>query len=121
MLEVGLEQEPAFEHFFYAISGELKKFEKDSKAVGMASRLGVEFLRIQSRVSPRHLLGVVDLGSRVVVEYFNHSTTPVASFEFALELFREAMELSKIQWNVESSWSDITLPLQGGFGRRSVS
>jgi len=51
----------------------------------------------------------------VVVEYFNHSTTvtPVASFEFALELFREAMELSKIQcqWNVESSWSDITLPV----------
>jgi len=102
MLEVGLEQEPAFEHLLYAISGELKKFEKDSKAVGMASRLGLEFLRIQSRGSPRHLLGVVDLGSRVVVEYFNHSTTPVASFEFALELFREAMELSKIQsWLLE--------------------
>ena len=102
MLEVGLEKEPAFEHLLCAVLGELKNFEKDSEAVGMASRLGMEFLRFQSRGSPRHLLGVVELGFRVVVEYFNRATKPVAPFEFTLELFREAMELSKTQfWLLE--------------------
>lgn len=93
LLETHLEDEVAFESLLYNIAGELKGYEKDDAAIALAFSLLIEYLRKQSRGSPRHLLAVIELGTTSVIEYM-YRFKQTSLFEFALELFREATALA---------------------------
>ena len=101
MLRVRLEPGSPFDDLAYQIAGHLRESEKDKEAVGSALRLIQEFLRVQERGTPKHFLGVIELGCSCIIEYFGHPVHPPL-FAFALELFREAMSLSGVDsWPVQ--------------------
>lgn len=101
-----LEKEPGHAQFTYQLASNLCNLEKDHQALNIASRLLSEFLRIQQRGAIKWLMAMVELAKSHLLAFLHAGRKGrMTALVFAFELFREAIESSKMLIESYGSWS----------------
>ena len=92
MLMLRLDQEPAYEYWLSRIANKLRTYEKDITDLDNAGQLLKEFLRVQTRGSPRHFFAIMELAFTFMLESL-HKEGRLTLVVASLELFREGFGL----------------------------